>query len=116
MGDAITCGGNDGTYDTWKMNFAHKKGEPWPVPVPVPQLPDMDLNVEMNTQMSKDYLLHSETLHITAAMEKDGTSTNIKEDSTMEVTEASATGPTTDDLDYSSWGTCTPAHPGHQEF
>lgn len=100
------CKGNDGTYDTWHFSLVHHKGDPWNVPVPLPvKLPtDVELTVDDTLKMDKNYLLHSETLQVNAA---NGTYT-AKVYTNTDVTDASSAGPTAADLDYSSFGTCTP--------
>lgn len=116
MQQAAKCGGNDGTYDTWNINFVHHKDDP--LPIPVPNLPKVDLTVDMKIQMDANYLLHSESMTISMDspdIEGSGPMT-VKETSTTTVSQASATGPVAADLDYSSWGKCTAITPPGHEF
>jgi len=113
---AAVCKGNDGKYDTWDVSVDHKKDDPWPAPIPGITLPPMNLALDLKLKMDTDYLLHSEVMHLHQDSTINGTTTNITEDSTTTVTEPTASGPTDTDLDYSSWGTCTPIHPKDTEF
>jgi len=106
------CGGNDGTYDTWNVDFEHKSGTPWPMNIPgLPENIDLSLNLEL--KMDKDYLLHSETAKASFQTEdiKGSGPISATEKSTTSVSGASNAGPTDADLDYSTWGTCTAINP-----
>lgn len=104
------CGGNDGTYDTWKIHKTYSgpiPKVPFPTPVPIPT-GSIDLATSMKFLLNEDYLLHSGNIGIT------GTG-NLVENTTipvaievedvidMQVNSATAGGPTDADLDYSEW-------------
>lgn len=117
MQKLFKCGGNDGTHDKWTINFVHHKDDP--SPIPGQSLPKFDLTVDMEVQMDASYLLHSESLTMTMDLPNitgSGESESVKETSTTDVTQASATGPSAADLDYSSWGKCTAITPPSHEF
>jgi hypothetical protein len=117
MQKLFKCGGNDGTHDKWIIDFVHHKDDP--SPIPGQSLPKFDLTVDMEVQMDANYLVHSESMTMTMDMPDiagSGESMKETETSTTDVTQASATGPSAADLDYSSWGKCTAITPPGHEF
>jgi hypothetical protein len=110
---AAVCGGNDGTYDTWKFNKTFSGKLP-----PIPNSPDprldglsiKDGSVSEDVQMTKDALLHTSVTHVKGEM-LNGTAVlgNLNLTASMTVTDAKAGGPSATDLDPSQFDvTCTP--------
>jgi len=58
--------------------------------------------------MDKDHVMKSMTTEISGS--DLGPLTKFDETSTTDFTDSSTDGPAAADLDYSSWGTCTPPH------
>merc|ERR1719198_1121080 len=60
------CGGNDGTYDTWKFNKTFSGKLP-PIPDSPPGLDGLSIedgSVSEEVQMTKDALLHASVTHV----------------------------------------------------
>mmetsp|Transcript_129330 Transcript_129330/g.258229 ORF Transcript_129330/g.258229 Transcript_129330/m.258229 type:complete len:327 (+) Transcript_129330:66-1046(+) len=113
----VKCNGSDGTYDTWDVHFVHKKDDPLPLPI----LPKMDIAVDMDMKMDTNYLMKAENSKISVHSDDVDVQgfqgpISIVETSITDVTQSSNTGPTSDDLDYTSWGTCTPITPPDHKF
>lgn len=100
-----TCSGNDGKYDHYDM-----KVDLTDVAIPgVKQVTDVNVHGMETILMDKDFVMHSTTgkLTVSAKMEGLGDIT-VDETTAMTATAAKAGGPTAADLDWSSWGKCTP--------
>jgi len=119
MQELATCGGNDGTYDTWKF----EKSYDGPIPSipghesPLPPGTVVDGSVSEKLQMTKDSILHSSTTSVSAKVTApNGT---VLEDvhlsASVDTSNAKAGGPSTEDMDYSGWGDCK-APPSGEEL
>jgi hypothetical protein len=112
MRKSISCGGNDGTYDTWKVDKSYNG----PIP-PIPGIPPTNISsvsgsVSAEVAMTKDSLMHMAKTEVSAkAVDKGGKSSSFDVDLDMEVSDAKSGGPSPADLDYSSWGKCEPVVP-----
>lgn len=117
MQNNAKCGGNDGTYDTWKFDKTYDGGVP-PIPGQKPLPPgtmvDGSLNEEL--KMTKDSIIHSSTTSVTLKMTaKDGTVIeNVGVDTSMTTSNAKAGGPSDEDMDYTKWSNCKP--PAGEKF
>jgi len=108
--EAMTCGGNDGTYDTWKV----EKSFDGPVP---PQIMGHKLpanatatgQVSEKVQMNKQSLLHSATTSMDATVKVSGKEMISTKTSVDLQGSSTSGGPSKDDLDYSKWGDCKPS-------
>jgi hypothetical protein len=107
------CGGNDGTYDTWKFSKS------WDGPVPqIPDSPPMldglvikDGSVSEDVEMTQDHLLHASTTSVSGEL-LNGTVVlgTTKSKFTLTVTDMKKGGPSAADLDPSQFDVnCTPA-------
>merc|ERR1711939_317766 len=96
---------------------AHHKSDP--SPIPGVKIPPVDVAVNLSMQMDEKYHLHSETTHMSFHEDKTANGTGPIDGNasvTIKVSQSSSAGPTADDLDYSSWGECTPIHPSDHMF
>lgn len=98
------CIGNDGAYDHYDLKADYEG------PIPnFPKVTNVKVQGSMEIVLDKDFLMQSSTSQL------DGSAT-VTDVGNIAVTEKSATvapsseagGPTAADLDWSSWGKCTP--------
>lgn len=99
-----TCIGNDGAYDHYDVK-ANYEG-----PIPgQPSITNLNVQGSMEILLDKDYLMHSSTSKLKAsATVTDVGNIDVDEQSDTTATKSKAGGPTPADLDWSSWGECTP--------
>jgi hypothetical protein len=108
------CGGNDGTYDTWKFDKS------WDGPAPqIPDSPPMldglvikDGSVSEDVEMTQDHLLHASTTSVSGEL-LNGTVVlgTTKSKFTLTVTDVKKGGPSAADLNPSQFDVnCTPAN------
>jgi len=108
------CGGNDGTYDTWKFNKSFNG--------PVPQIPNSpfpmdgltikDGSASEDVEMTEDHLLHASTTSVSGEL-LNGTVVlgTTKSKVSMDVTDVKPGGPSATDMDPSQFDVkCTPAN------
>lgn len=95
---AASCGGNDGTYDTWK--FAKS--------MPMPKGATGTITGEI--AMDKNFLVHSLVSDVDMEVPASGKPSTTKSHGALDVSKNVASGPTEADLDYSTWGKCHPSN------
>lgn len=102
----MNCGGNDGTYDTWKLGF--QGNDPQDPTHPGTSFPG-DYSMDIEVQMGKDYLIHSGKTTVSVRPDASGKGSDVQSSQTMTVTQGpSPQGPSPADLDeYVNWGNCT---------
>jgi len=107
---AASCGGNDGTYDTWKFTKSIKNGST-PLPPPLPPTPKGTTGtIVAQIAMDKNFLVHSLVSDVDMEVPASGTKSITKTHGALDVSKNVASGPTDKDLDYSTWGNCTPSN------
>jgi len=107
---AASCGGNDGTYDTWKFAKSITNGST-PLPPPLPPVPKGTTGtLDMEMTMDKNFLVHSLVEDLNMEVPASGQKTTTKTHGALDVSENVASGPTDADLDYSTWGKCDPSN------
>jgi len=113
---AAACGGNDGTYDTWKFNKTYSGPLPQtpdsPVPPGMDNLMIKDGSFTEELQMTKDALLHASVTNVNGEVLNGTVSLGkMAMKASMNVSDAKAGGPSADDLDPSKFDVnCTPAN------
>jgi len=107
---AASCGGNDGTYDTWKFAKSIKNGSA-PLPAPLPPMPKGTTGtIVAEIAMDKNFLVHSLVSDVDMEVPASGTKSTTKSHGALDVSKNEASGPTDKDLDYSTWGKCHPSN------
>jgi len=112
MQEKATCGGNDGTDDTWKVD--QKFDGPIPaipgLPVKVPPGITADVTIGLTLKMDKDSLIHGGgvTMDVSGSATATGMTMHVIENSDLKISDSKAGGPSDADLDVSGWGDCKP--------
>jgi hypothetical protein len=108
--EVATCSSNDGKYDHFDMNISFQS----PTMPGLKTVTDVDVQGSETIFMDKDLVMHSAkgNLKLKATYEAQGLKVPVTVDESTEATASQAAlgGPEPADLDYSSWGTCTPIH------